>query len=157
MRGGGKRERGEEGRRRGGEGQWRGDGTEGKGGGGRRKGASKEIVPTLLSHFQDMAELVKKEPSHVTLEWVLRLIQHILESDPDQIFIVDLVPNLKWLMRDEHLIKECGTELAAFEQKVCLLQICVCVWLQHLTADKDPGLNLTCCLTDQVLSLPRLH
>ena len=78
-----------------------------------------EVQP--IPHFQDMAELIRKEPSHVTLEWVLRLVQHMLESDPDQIFIVDLVPNLKWLMRDEHLIKECGTELAAFEQKVCLI------------------------------------
>ena len=65
-----------------------------------------------------MAELVKKEPSHVTLEWVLRLIKHVVESDPEQIFIIDLVPSLKWLMRDEHLIKECTAELEAFEQKV---------------------------------------
>ena len=61
---------------------------------------------------------MKKEPSHVQLDWVLRLMQHIVESDPDQIFIVDFVPNLKWLVRDEFLCKECDSELASFEQKV---------------------------------------
>ena len=65
-----------------------------------------------------MAELVRKEPSHVNLEWVLRLLQHYIESDPGQVFIVDIVPNLKWLVRNEHLIKECSSEMESFEQKV---------------------------------------
>ena len=77
-----------------------------------------KTVCNLASCCQEMAELIKKEPSHVTLEWVLRLIQHVVDSDPDQIFIIDMVPSLKWLMRDEHLIKECTAELEAFEQKV---------------------------------------
>ena len=66
-----------------------------------------------------MAELVKKEPNHVQLEWVLRFIQHTVESDPNQTYIVDIVPNLKWLIRNEFLIKECSQELSKFEEKVC--------------------------------------
>ena len=65
-----------------------------------------------------MAELVRKEPSHIQLEWVMRFIQHMVESDPNQTFLVDIVPNLKWLVRDEFLIKECSKELAKFEEKV---------------------------------------
>ena len=84
-------------------------------------------VSSRLCNFascsQEMAELIKKEPSHVTLEWVLRLIQHVVESDPDQIFIIDIVPSLKWLIRDEHLIKECTAELEAFEQKVHTMRL----------------------------------
>ena len=68
--------------------------------------------------LQEIAELVKKEPHHVTLDWVLRLVQHVIESDPNQIFIVDIVPNLKWLIRDENLIKDCTKELENFENKV---------------------------------------
>ena len=45
--------------------------------------------------LQEIANLVRKEPSHVSLEWVLRLLQHYVESDPDQIFIIDLVPSLR--------------------------------------------------------------
>ena len=89
-----------------------------------------------------MAALVRKDPSHVTLEWVVRLVQHMVESDPEQTFIIvsitaachiittllpppphlpslqDLMPNLRWLVRNEHLIKECSKELAAFEERV---------------------------------------
>lgn len=46
--------------------------------------------------LQDIADLVRKEPSHVSLEWVLRLLQHYIESDPDQIFIIDLIPSLRY-------------------------------------------------------------
>ncbi len=67
---------------------------------------------------QEMSELVKKEPSLVPLEWVFRIMHHIIESDPDQIFIVDLVPSLRWLMRNEHLCKDCSEELSNFESKV---------------------------------------
>ena len=69
--------------------------------------------------LQEMAELVKKEPTHVQLEWVMRFIQHIVESDPNQTYIVDIVPNLKWLIRNDLLIKECTQEMAKFEEKVC--------------------------------------
>lgn len=65
-----------------------------------------------------MADLVRKEPTHIQLEWVIRFIQHMVESDPNQTFIVDIVPNLKWLVRNEFLIKECSKELAKFEEKV---------------------------------------
>ena len=54
----------------------------------------------------------------MTLDWVLRLMQHAVESDPDQVFIVDVVPNLRWLVRNEFLMKESCEELAAFEEKV---------------------------------------
>ena len=46
--------------------------------------------------LQEIADLVRKEPSHVSLEWVLRLLQHYIESDPDQIFIIDLIPSLRY-------------------------------------------------------------
>ena len=51
-------------------------------------------IPAHL-HLQDIADLVRKEPSHVSMEWVLRLVQHYIESDPDQTFIIDLVPSLR--------------------------------------------------------------
>lgn len=66
-----------------------------------------------------MAELVRKEPNHVQLEWVMRFVQHMVESDPNQTYIVDVVPNLKWLIRNELLIKECSKEISKFEEKVC--------------------------------------
>ena len=71
-----------------------------------------------ITTTKEMSDLVRKDPSQVPLDWVLRLLQHLIESDPNQIFIVDLIPNLRWLIRDEYLIKECSTEMKAFEDKV---------------------------------------
>ena len=69
--------------------------------------------------MQEIAELVRKEPHNIQLDWVMRFVQHLVESDPNQTFLVDIMPNLKWLVRNEFLIKDCGKELAKFEEKVC--------------------------------------
>ena len=69
--------------------------------------------------MQEIAELVRKEPHNIQLDWVMRFVQHLVESDPNQTFIVDIMPNLKWLVRNEFLIKDCDKELAKFEEKVC--------------------------------------
>lgn len=45
-------------------------------------------------------------------------MQHVAESDPDKVFLIDMVPNLKWLIRNEYLFKECAKELRTFEEKV---------------------------------------
>lgn len=80
------------------------------------------LPPVTLASTQDIAELVRNEPSHVQLDWVLRLVQHMITADPHHVphhvYIVDLIPNLKWLVRNTSLVKECSVELAAFEEKV---------------------------------------
>ena len=65
-----------------------------------------------------MASLVRNDPSQISLEWVLRLLQHMIENDPNQIFVVDLIPNLRWLIKNEHLVKDCSEDMKAFEEKV---------------------------------------
>ena len=51
---------------------------------------------------QEVADLVRKEPNQVSLEWVLRLLQHYIESDPDQTFIIDLIPSLRSALCQEY-------------------------------------------------------
>ena len=71
-----------------------------------------------LKTTKDVLDLIRREPEKVTLDWVLRLIQHHVEQDPDKIYIVDLLPNLKLMQRNEHLIANCEEHLRAFEEKV---------------------------------------
>ena len=71
-----------------------------------------------ITTTKEMADLVKKDPAIVPLDWVLRLIQNAIESEPNQFFVIDLLPNLRWLLRNEYLIKECSQEMKSFEEKV---------------------------------------
>ena len=80
-----------------------------------------QVAHTMeLNTTKDVLDLIRKEPDKVTLDWVLRLIQHHVEQDPEKIYIVDLLPNLKMLQRNEHLIANCEEHLQAFEEKVRL-------------------------------------
>ena len=71
-----------------------------------------------LNTTKDALDLIRKEPEKVSLDWVLRLIEHQVQQDPDKIYIVDLLPNLKLMQRNEHLIANCEEHLRAFEEKV---------------------------------------
>ena len=67
--------------------------------------------------------MVYRDPSHVPLAWVLQLIQDIIESDPNQLYIIDPIPNLHWLLCNDHLIKkDCTQEMNEFEQRVCVAE-----------------------------------
>ena len=71
-----------------------------------------------LNTTKDALDLIRKEPEKVSLDWVLRLIEHQVQQDPEKIYIVDLLPNLKLMQRNEHLIANCEEHLRAFEEKV---------------------------------------
>ena len=73
-----------------------------------------------LNTTKDALDLIRKEPEKVSLDWVLRLIEHQVQQDPEKIYIVDLLPNLKLMQRNEHLIANCEEHLRAFEEKVSM-------------------------------------
>lgn len=82
----------------------------------------KKVQHTMkVSTTKEMANLIRNDPSQISLEWILRLLQHQIENDPNQIFVVDLIPNLRWLVRNDNLVKECTKEMKAFEEKVPLI------------------------------------
>ncbi len=74
---------------------------------------SKNITTT-----KEMARLIRDDPTQLTLGWIMGLLQNLIENDPNQIFVVDLIPNLKWLVKNENLVKECSKEMKMFEEKV---------------------------------------
>lgn len=67
---------------------------------------------------RELQKLVAEDSSQLTLHWVLELLDKKISKYPNEVIIVDMVPNLKFLLRIPELSKECSKEMAAFEKKV---------------------------------------
>ena len=67
---------------------------------------------------RELQKLVAEDSSQLTLHWVLELLDKEISKYPGEVIIVDMVPNLKFLLRIPELSKECSKEMAIFEEKV---------------------------------------
>ena len=67
---------------------------------------------------RELQKLVTEDSSQLTLHWVLELLDKEISKYPGEVIIVDMVPNLKFLLRIPELSKECRKEMATFEEKV---------------------------------------
>ena len=67
---------------------------------------------------RELTKLVTEDSSELTLHWVLGLLDTEISKYPGEVIIVDMVPNLKFLLRIPELSKECSKEMVAFEEKV---------------------------------------
>ena len=54
------------------------------------------------------------------MEWILTQIERTVEQDsnPNAVYIIDYLPNLKYLLRIQDITKECAKALAKFEERV---------------------------------------
>lgn len=80
------------------------------------KAAEKGSEPVSGTH--GLAELLKDNPEYLTLDWVLEILLEEIEKFPNQPILVDLIPNLKFMMRVDKFIKKCDKEMKEFENKV---------------------------------------
>jgi len=71
-----------------------------------------------LSGTHGLAELLKNNPEYLTLDWVMEILLEEIENYPNQPILVDLIPNLKFMMRVDGFIKKCDKEMEEFERKV---------------------------------------
>ena len=71
-----------------------------------------------ISGTHGLAELLKDKPEYLTLDWVLEILLEEIEKYPNQPILVDLIPNLKFMMRVDGFIKKCDKEMEEFERKV---------------------------------------
>ena len=67
--------------------------------------------------------LLAEDSSHLTLNWVLELIEKEVEKYTGQTVLVDIVPNLKFLLRVPTFSKCCEKEMKDFEEKVKTLKV----------------------------------
>lgn len=81
------------------------------------------------ANTQELSEQLLKNPSEFTLQWVLDLVENKIKNLPGNTFLVDLVPNLKFLLKVPIFAKNCSKEMELFEEKVSmsfLLFLCFC-------------------------------
>lgn len=82
------------------------------------KAAGYGAEPITGTH--DLVELLKNNPEYLTLDWVMDILLEEIENYPNQPILVDLIPNLKFMMRVDGFIKNCDKEMEQFEKKVNL-------------------------------------
>ena len=46
------------------------------------------------------------------------IVKKLQQLSPDRFYVIDFMPNLKWLLGNNYFIKECNTEFRSFESKV---------------------------------------
>lgn len=78
-----------------------------------------------------LAELLKNNPDVLTLDWVLEILEEEIKKYPDQPILVDLIPNLKFMMRVDGFIKKCDKEMEEFEKRF------PCAFALNLTLSKE--------------------
>lgn len=71
--------------------------------------------------MKKLQELLRMRPELLTLEWLLQRIadeiEYGVQHDRYSSFLVDVMPNQRFLLKSEFFIKECSNELAAFEAR----------------------------------------
>lgn len=65
---------------------------------------------------QELQKLILEDSSQLTLRWVLELISdEIAKYSTGETFLIDIVPNLKFLLRVPTFVKNCEKEMKEFE------------------------------------------
>lgn len=77
-----------------------------------------------MSGTHGLAELLKNNPDVLTLDWVLEILEEEIKKYPNQPILVDLIPNLKFMMRVDGFIKKCDKEMEEFEKRVSVELLC---------------------------------
>ncbi|XP_052801544.1 uncharacterized protein LOC128232175 [Mya arenaria] len=66
-------------------------------------------------------DLLTKEDHLLRLDSVLRMVGRAIgECDPNKVILVDLMPNLKWMLNNKHFIKECEEEFRQLEENYAI-------------------------------------
>ncbi|XP_057297882.1 uncharacterized protein LOC130628868 [Hydractinia symbiolongicarpus] len=64
-----------------------------------------------------LSKKMEEDPSQLTLHWVLELIEEEIEKHKGDTILVDIVPNLKFLLKVPTFVKNCEEEMEQFENK----------------------------------------
>ena len=75
----------------------------------------------VLTTNREIMQFLEEEPHHLTIEWLFKLVLQELRAAPKEqsLFLIDLMPNLKFMLKNENLVKErCCEEIEKFEKNV---------------------------------------
>lgn len=74
-------------------------------------------ITITVENTQDLRNVIAEDPYHLNLRWVLEHLQRRIEADLTKSYIVDVMPNLRWMLRSNHFIKDPSEDMAEFEKK----------------------------------------
>ena len=108
----------------------------------------------VLKTHEDIKLLLDDEPHHLSLEWLCKMVsQEIMDrqvKETRNVYLVDLMPNLKFMLKNEHLVKEdCAAAINEFEAKVIESVILVYIEVYRLSftvCDSMCVSVVTCCV-----------
>ena len=62
----------------------------------------------------------QEEPGHISLDWLLSLVSHRIEQESEDgiSYLVDIMPNLKYMLKSPTLAKDCKEGMKDFEEQV---------------------------------------
>jgi len=83
-------------------------------------------------HVIDLSVVWQTDPSHATLDWLLELITERIDANPEAEYLIDFIPNLKYMLRAKFLQENISEALEKFEEKVGViyrLLLFFCCWL----------------------------
>lgn len=60
----------------------------------------------------------QEDPSTVSLQWILREITAAVDANPHGRYLVDMMPNLKYVIKTANFSKDCSIHMSQFEEKV---------------------------------------
>ena len=75
---------------------------------------------------------VQNDPGVISLEWLMEQISTRIEADLGALYLVDFIPNLKYMLRAQFLQEDLAEALEKFEQRVILQVDCYSYVLQKL-------------------------
>lgn len=79
--------------------------------------ASKLEKPEPNKITPQIKQMLQTEPELLRLDIVMKAIAKKLQSSSDKFYVIDFMPNLKWLLGNNCFIKECINEFRVFEEK----------------------------------------
>ncbi|XP_065844869.1 uncharacterized protein [Oscarella lobularis] len=96
----------------------------------------------VLTTNREIMQFLEEEPHHLTIEWLFKLVLQELRAAPKEqsLFLIDLMPNLKFMLKNENLVKErCCEEIEKFEKNfpgtIALeLELPFAIFFRNLTA-----------------------
>ncbi|BFZ15897.1 hypothetical protein BsWGS_18935 [Bradybaena similaris] len=67
--------------------------------------------------IHELKKILEEDPSTVSLQWILREITAAVDANPHGRYLVDMMPNLKYVIKTANFSKDCSIHMSQFEEK----------------------------------------
>lgn len=70
-----------------------------------------------VESINDVKDVLEANPDQVTLEWILEIIEKRIDEDRQAKYLIDFIPNLRYMLKAQFLQENCFGPLRKFEEK----------------------------------------